>query len=117
LWARRRIANLTLFDYGHESDKQKQEVTSLGLKYNLLTRHTSFIAVYEAVRNTTGSATDVTQPVPLPEGVSNRAIGSGSIAVGAEPPLTLLLALLALFGGAALYIRVRNRRETVPKAA
>jgi len=111
LWARSRIANLTLFDYGYESGAQKQEVTALGLKYNLLTKYTSFVAVHEIVRNTTGGSADVKQPLPLPEGVSHRAVGSGSVTVGAEPPFTWLLAMLVWFGGAALYVRARNNRE------
>ncbi len=116
LWARSRIANLTLFDYGDENESQKQEVTELGLKYNLLTQYTSFVAVHDVVRNRASSATDVKQPLPLPEGVSSRAVGSGSIAVGAEPPLSLLLALFALLGGGALYVRIRNERERTTRS-
>ena len=52
-----------------------REVTSLGLTYSLLTRYTSFIAVLEEVRNTTGQAADVDQPLPLPDGVSDLAVG------------------------------------------
>ena len=51
LWARSRIAELS--DYGSRNlaaDKVK-EITSLGLKYSLLTQYTSFIAVREEVRN------------------------------------------------------------------
>jgi Ca-activated chloride channel family protein len=57
------------------------------LTYSLLTRHTSFIAVLEQVRNTTGQAADVNQPLPLPDGVSDMAVGYGS---GAEPGFWLL---------------------------
>jgi hypothetical protein len=51
------------------------EVTQLGLKYNLLTRQTSFIAVEEQIVNTEKALTTVKQPLPLPQGVENSAIG------------------------------------------
>ncbi|HSE97303.1 MAG TPA: VIT and VWA domain-containing protein, partial [Blastocatellia bacterium] len=71
LWARSRIAELS--DYGSSSIDPDRigSITSLGLKYNLLTQYTSFIAVREVVRNTQGAAKDVDQPLPLPQGVSD----------------------------------------------
>jgi Ca-activated chloride channel family protein len=56
-------------------DKRISEVTDLGLKYNLLTEYTSFIAVDSEVRLKNGQATTVTQPLPLPHGVSDLAVG------------------------------------------
>jgi Ca-activated chloride channel family protein len=89
LWARNRIARLSEFNFGRDDDAVR-EVTTLGLTYSLLTAHTSFIAVLEEVRNPGGQAADVDQPLPLPDGVSDLAVGYGS---GAEPGLwTLLLA-------------------------
>lgn len=106
LWARSRIAELS--DYGSSSvaeDKVK-EITALGLKYSLLTQYTSFIAVREEVRNLSGAAQDVKQPLPLPLGVSELAIGGGT-QVGSEPELIWLIALsLAL----ALFMVFRSRR-------
>lgn len=78
----------------------KDEVTSLGLAYNLLTKYTSFIAVYEKIRNPEGKATDVKQPLPLPKGVSNNAVGGG-INKTPEPGLTmgfLFLVFLLIVG-------------------
>ncbi|MBI5527518.1 MAG: hypothetical protein HY897_14380, partial [Deltaproteobacteria bacterium] len=46
-----------------------------GLTYNLLTAYTSFVAIDSEVRNKTGQQTTVKQPLPLPEGVSNYAVG------------------------------------------
>lgn len=99
LWARSLIADLS--DYGSENiaSGRVREITSLGLKYNLLTRYTSFIAVREKVVNPDGSADDVDQPLPLPVGVSDLAVGS-------EPELVWLLAASAL---AALILIVRRR--------
>jgi Ca-activated chloride channel family protein len=108
LWARTRIARLS--DYALDSDDAdtSREVTELGLQYSLLTKHTSFIAVLEQIRNPTGNAADVDQPVPLPVGVSEAAVG-GDYASGAEPELLLLLGLvLGAFALVALRHRVRS---------
>ena len=90
LWARSRIADLS--DYGayDVSDENAKVITALGLKYNLLTRYTSFIAVREVVTNPTGSAQDVNQPSALPLRVSDLAVGDGT-EVGSEPELIWLL--------------------------
>ena len=84
------------------------EITSLGLTYSLLTKYTSFIAVHEVVRRVTDGADDVDQPLPLPEGVSDRAVGVTS---GAEPELMWVMAVaIALLGCIRL---LRTRRATV----
>ena len=96
LWARTRIAELSDFNAGDETEEEKREIIRLGLTYNLLTRHTSFLAVLDQVRNRQGEAPEVAQPLPLPQGVSDAAVGGGGIGVGSEPPLLLLVAALAL---------------------
>ena len=90
LWARSRIAELS--DYGTSDlpEDEIKQITALGLKYNLLTRYTSFIAVREVVTNPTGTADDVKQPLPLPLHVSDLAVGDGT-EVGAEPELIWLM--------------------------
>ncbi|MCG2720421.1 MAG: AgmX/PglI C-terminal domain-containing protein [Thermodesulfovibrionales bacterium] len=75
LWARHRIALLSDYNKLRPDDERIQEVTSLGLAYNLLTAYTSFIAVDTEVRNKDGQVTTVRQPLPLPEGVSDYAVG------------------------------------------
>jgi len=63
-------------EYSEDSAKVK-EVTELGLKYNLLTAYTSFIAVDKTeVVDKNGKQTTVEQPLPLPENVSNYAVGA-----------------------------------------
>ena len=76
LWARHRISVLS--DYNSlRSDAQRiKEVTNLGLKYNLLTAYTSFVATDSEVRNAGGSQSSVKQPLPLPKGVSDYAVGA-----------------------------------------
>jgi Ca-activated chloride channel homolog len=102
LWARSRIARLSDFSFTRDDPEAIREVTTLGLTYSLLTRHTSFIAVLEQVRNPSGQGTDVNQPLPLPNGVSDLAVGYGS---GAEPGFWILL-----FGAAALVAIATRRR-------
>lgn len=51
-------------------------ITGLGLGYSLLTPFTSFVAVDSHVANRSGQVETVRQPLPMPEGVSNLAIGS-----------------------------------------
>ena len=64
-----------------------------GLTYSLLTKHTSFIAVLEQVRNTRAAPpSDVQQPLPLPQGVSELAVGE-AYGSGAEPEVWLLMLL------------------------
>ena len=109
LWARSRIAELS--DYGSRvSDAARiADITSLGLKYNLLTQYTSFMAIREGVRNAQGAAEDVDQPLPLPEGVSDLAVGGG-METGSEPELVwLVTATLAV----ALIMFRRGRRRLV----
>lgn len=93
LWARTRIAELSDFGPAAPDADRVAEITNLGLAYGLLTRYTSFIAVQEIVRRTTDGAGDVDQPLPLPQGVSDRAVG---VTNGVEPELLWVLALVVV---------------------
>ncbi|HIF14105.1 MAG TPA: VWA domain-containing protein, partial [Bacteroidetes bacterium] len=73
LWARKKIKDLN--DYSNKG-ANKKEVTDLGLKYNLLTAYTSFIAVDNEVARKKGDKINrVKQALPLPQGVSSFAVG------------------------------------------
>ena len=75
LWARQRIMNLVDFSrFDRENQEVVKEVTALGLKYSLMTPYTSFVAV-DQVKRADGQVVTVKQPLPLPEGVSDLAIG------------------------------------------
>ncbi|OPY84662.1 MAG: Vault protein inter-alpha-trypsin [Syntrophus sp. PtaU1.Bin208] len=74
LWARHRIALLSDYNRLRPKDERIEEVTKLGLTYNLLTAYTSFVAVDSEIR-ADGRLTTVKQPLPLPEGVSDYAVG------------------------------------------
>jgi len=84
LWARK-WAEMLMDQYrvlGGDPELEKA-VTNLGLSYTLLTRFTSFVAIDSEVVNKGGKGDSVKQPLPLPSGVSNRAVGrSGSIGRG-----------------------------------
>ncbi|HYO14729.1 MAG TPA: VIT domain-containing protein [Thermoanaerobaculia bacterium] len=103
LWARARVARLS--DFGGETDETRRAVTALGLTYELLTAYTSFVAVHEVVRNPNDPARPVDQPLPLPQGVSDLAVGNAV----PEPELALLLLLLLLLAltpaGRALLVK------------
>lgn len=75
LWARKRIERLN--DYKKNFyDDVKQEVTQLGLAYNLATQYTSFVAVDSEIVNKNGSLKSVKQALPLPMNVNNSAVGA-----------------------------------------
>ena len=94
LWARSRIATLGDFTRLAADEPAVREITALGLKYGLLTDYTSFIAIDKVVRNPGGLATTVDQPSPLPEGVSELAVGDAPATP--EPRFALLAALAAV---------------------
>ena len=96
LWARQKIAELSDQEALEGNGSYKQAITDVALKYGLLSAYTSFVAVDEVVRNVNPEdSSTVTQPVPLPEGVSNLAVGSG-IPSTPEPNTWLALALVFL---------------------
>jgi Ca-activated chloride channel homolog len=75
LWARQKIKMLDDYNNIGETEDLKKEITSMGLKYNILTKYTSFIAIDSLIRNNTGKSVAVKVPLPLPDGVSNLAVG------------------------------------------
>jgi Ca-activated chloride channel family protein len=77
LWARHRVQSLTDQEAQEGGDRLREQITALGLRYSLLTQYTSFLAVDHVVRNTDAANTPaVNQPSPLPQGVSNFAVGA-----------------------------------------
>ena len=100
LWARSRIAELSDYGSTYLAEDKVKEITSLGLKYSLLTQYTSFIAVREQVTNPNGQAEDVEQPLPLPMGVSDLAVGS-------EPELIWLMIASLLIAVTMIFRRRR----------
>ena len=89
LWARHRIALLSDYNKLRPNDQRIKEVTDLGLTYSLLTAYTSFVAVDTEVRNQNGQATTVNQPLPLPQGVSDYAVGGMKSSRAYAPALAM----------------------------
>ena len=84
LWARQKIRMLDDFNNAGNDPKLTEEITGLGLKYNLLTNYTSFIAIDSVVRNKGGKQVTVKQALPLPENVNDYAVGGSGMAMGAS---------------------------------
>ncbi len=78
LWARHRIALLSDYNSLRHRAKRVEDITRLALSYNLLSAYTSFVAVDSEIRNVDGKPVLVKQPLPLPQGVSNHAVGDAA---------------------------------------
>jgi Ca-activated chloride channel homolog len=76
LWARSRIAELGDYNLLQRDDQHVTDITNLALRYNLLSAYTSFVAIDSEVRRKGGEVTTIKQPLPLPEGVSDFAVGN-----------------------------------------
>jgi Ca-activated chloride channel homolog len=87
LWARQRIRMLSDMNQLESSDPLVREVTQLGLEYNLLTDYTSFVAVDSLRRADGKNRTTVNQPLPLPQGVSDLAVGGSAQGFSGMPAM------------------------------
>lgn len=76
LWAREKIRFEDDFNSVNSTPERIRSITDLGLKYNLLTKYTSFVAI-DKVQVAKGyqTAPAVKQTLSLPMGVSNYAVG------------------------------------------
>jgi hypothetical protein len=82
LWARQKIVQLGDYNQLRNDPQRVEEITRLGLEYNLLTAYTSFVAVDKVVRADGTETVTVRQPLPLPQDVEDGAVGSfGATAV------------------------------------
>lgn len=99
VWARERVRQLSDYNALWSDGEKVTEITRLGLKHALLSPYTSFVAVDEVVRKAVDEqSVSVNQPLALPEGVSNSAVGSGqSIPVTPEPEMWALM-ICSVFG-------------------
>jgi Ca-activated chloride channel family protein len=119
LWARHRIAHLSDYIKLKPNDDRVEEVTELGLRYNLLTAYTSFVAVDTRIRRRDGQVVSVKQPLPLPHGVSDLAIGNGSPARKAASPAASSAQWLGVKAGTTKEVRGENesgKREALDSA-
>ncbi|MDX2112010.1 MAG: VIT and VWA domain-containing protein [Verrucomicrobiota bacterium] len=112
-WARLHMQ--TLYDResfsGDRDHDVKGEIIKHSLGYGLLSQYTAFVAVNPEVRNPGGQYTSVKQPLPLPQGVSNYALGNGTaIPTTPEPAdIALFCTVLVVVIGVLLYRRHKQR--------
>ncbi len=106
LWARTKLDQLAGYGSIRNDASVKDEITRIGLDYNMTTPYTSFVAVIDEVRNPEKKSASVDQASPLPLGVSNLAVGGGYQAYS-EPGGILLL----LTGSAVLFLVFRKRHK------
>jgi Ca-activated chloride channel family protein len=114
LWARHRIQALSDQESLEGGDRLAKRITDLGLQYNLLTQYTSFIAVDHVVRNVAQDSVSVDQPSPLPQGVSNLALGftaQAGTAVPSTPEPGTWAALAVVVSVLAMLARRARRRK------
>lgn len=109
LWARHRITMLSDYNKLRASDRRIAEVTDLGLRYNLLTPYTSFVAIDSEVRNADGNPSTVKQPLPLPQGVSDYAVGGS--AMKAHAPLMATAVREAAPAGGLVLTREKRAKD------
>lgn len=76
LWAREKIRLISDYEKIEDNKELQEQLVKLGKEYNLLTRYTSFVAVDSLIVNEGGEQVKIKQPSPLPEGVSEHAIGA-----------------------------------------
>ena len=112
LWARKRVERLTDYGYNKNEEATKKEVTELGLTYSMMTPYTSFIAVIDTVRNPDGNSKDVNQALPLPQNVSNLAVGGYT--VGSEPGM-IAFVLFGIFAALSGLLSYLNKNRSIGK--
>jgi Ca-activated chloride channel family protein len=82
LWARNRIRYfMDKMVHGEDQDIVAQ-VVELAIKFRIMSRYTSFVAVEETVRNEGGKQETITVPVDVPEGVSYEGVFGSAPATG-----------------------------------
>jgi len=86
LWARARIAELERSNQGSPEPVTVEKMTKIALQYRLVSQYASFVAVMDSVVNKTGKTTTVDVPLPLPEGVTEQALGGGADKMMAGDP-------------------------------
>ena len=112
LWARSRIQTLSDYNKLERDDDRVKEITQLGLRYGLLTQYTAFVAIDKVVRNSNPNEQErVDQPSPMPEGVTDLAIGEGVPSTPEPETWALMIVALSvlLLSNRGRMLRVWNR--------
>jgi len=106
LWAREKVRALADYSNLTKNTELIETVTDLGLKYQLLTPYTSFVAVTDEPRENKEEATSIAQANPTPKGMKKSSKKSytthGSVP---EPSSSLLMILTATI---LCFLRIRH---------
>lgn len=91
LWARAKVQALMWQDYaalqqGTLPEERRQEITTLGMQYRLMTQFTSFVAVEEMTVSVAGEMVTIAVPVDIPAGVDYTGVFGQAVAA-ANPPV------------------------------
>ena len=110
LWARQRVEEL--MDHWRQSDEYGQaeiraSVIAHAIRYRLVTRFTSLIAVEEVVANASGQSSTVAVPTELPAGWQMEKV-FGAPATGTADAFLETLGVALLFAGLILLFLVRR---------
>ncbi len=116
LWARTRLDKIAGFGSTRNDNSTKDEITQLGLEYNMTTPYTSFVAVVDTIRNPEGESQDVDQALPMPQHVTNLAVGGGYTAYSEPGDLLffLLIPCLSLAGMVKFIKAARKNAKSQP---
>jgi len=130
VWARARVDDLMGQDFsGMQSGRPRadvrEEITTLGLEYRLMTPYTSFVAVEETTVRVGGEPRRIEVPVEMPEGVSYEGVfgehGIAEMARGGVPK-SASGALMTTAQAPTIFFEERMRRSdasglTAPRVA
>jgi Ca-activated chloride channel family protein len=113
LWARQRVEEL--MDHWRESDENQQAeiratIIAHAIRYRLVTRFTSLVAVEEVVVNAGGQSTTAPVPTELPAGWQMEKV-FGAPATGTSDAFLESLGAAFLLAGFVLWCFVRRRGE------
>ncbi|MGA8761966.1 MAG: marine proteobacterial sortase target protein [Candidatus Sulfotelmatobacter sp.] len=112
LWARQRVEDL--MDHWRHSEEQGQaeiraRVIAHAIRYGLVTRFTSLVAVEEVIVNPGGQSNTVAVPTELPAGWQMDKV-FGAPATGTADAFLEALGLASMFGGILLLFLLRRVR-------
>ena len=112
LWARKRVEDM--MDRWRQSDENgrteiRSGIIAHAIRYRLVTRFTSLVAVEEVVANTSGHSNTVPVPTELPAGWQMDKV-FGAPDTGTADDFLETLGLTLLFAGVFLWLYTRRKR-------
>ena len=115
MWARQRVEDL-MDVWRHADEKGKAEVRttiiSHAIRYRLVTRFTSLVAVEEVVVNPGGQSNIAAVPTTMPEGWQMNKV-FGAPATGTADSFLEAMGITMLLAGFAMWLAMRRSRPGV----